>query len=641
VFKKTATRPLPPEAEIFVRKGDRFARWKDRRGKTRTAPLTVGRDGSERIVTESPYYVAKYRDGGGVVQVVPTGCRDETAARRVLADLERKAELVRAGVMSAAEAAIGDHQAAPLHNHLDAYLLHLEASGVSAKHLYEVRRQLRRLADDCGFSQLADLDAAPVERRLVQRAAEGMSGRTRNTYLAAALAFANWCVEDSRLAVNPFGRIARANEEADRRRTRRALDDDELVKLLDAARRRPLLDAMTIRRGKRKVQAIARLSDAHRQRLELLGRERALVYKTFLLTGLRRGELASITVGQLQLDGPVAFLALDAGDEKSREGNDIPLRDDLAADLRDWLADKLRRLQEEARQAGEPIPARLPPNTLLFAVPVELVKILNRDLRLAGIAKRDDRGRTLDVHALRHTFGTHLSKSGVAPRVAQAAMRHSTLDLTMNVYTDPKLLDVGGALDALPPLPLERGQAEGEAVQATGTDDGEARTVAPAVAPTTDNRSPKPSLSGNPSSDDVQASLAVSGCPVNDKGRLSCPDSRPLESGRPDSNRRRPAWEIGQHPRQKAAKPLQFQQFTRFGPRLQARACGVLRKRGSAEFPQKSGGRDSLRGRTAERGGSAHSSHSCGITSFMPKRRPPSGPGVALPSRGRSRRELC
>jgi integrase len=51
----------------------------------------------------------------------------------------------------------------------------------------------------------------------------------------------------------------------------------------------------------------------------------------------------------------------------------------------------------------------------------------------------------VDVHALRHTFGTHLSKNGVPPRTAQAAMRHSSLDLTMNVYTDPSLLDVPGA----------------------------------------------------------------------------------------------------------------------------------------------------------------------------------------------------
>jgi integrase len=64
----------------------------------------------------------------------------------------------------------------------------------------------------------------------------------------------------------------------------------------------------------------------------------------------------------------------------------------------------------------------------------------------------DQRGRTLDVHALRHTFGTHLSLAGVSPRVAQAAMRHSSLDLTMNIYTDPTLLDVAGAVNALPEL---------------------------------------------------------------------------------------------------------------------------------------------------------------------------------------------
>jgi hypothetical protein len=32
-------------------------------------------------------------------------------------------------------------------------------------------------------------------------------------------------------------------------------------------------------------------------------------------------------------------------------------------------------------------------------------------------------------------------------------MRHSKLELTMNVYTDPELLDVAGVLEALPRLP--------------------------------------------------------------------------------------------------------------------------------------------------------------------------------------------
>src|SRR5262249_17841960 len=159
------------------------------------------------------------------------------------------------------EAAIGDGNSMPLADHVDAYLFHLEASGVSAKHLYEVRRQLRGLFADCRFGRLSDLDATAVERWLVDRAAQGMSRRTRNTYLAADVAFANWCVAGNvkGMAGNSFAGIARANEEADRRRTRRALDEADLAKLLEAACRRPLLDAMTIRRGPRKRQAVARL----------------------------------------------------------------------------------------------------------------------------------------------------------------------------------------------------------------------------------------------------------------------------------------------------------------------------------------------------------------------------------------------
>ena len=58
-------------------------------------------------------------------------------------------------------------------------------------------------------------------------------------------------------------------------------------------------------------------------------------------------------------------------------------------------------------------------------------------------------------------------------------MRHSTIDLTMNVYTDPRVLDVRGALDALPALPLDASPLR-EKAKATGTDDH--RSVAPSVA---------------------------------------------------------------------------------------------------------------------------------------------------------------
>ena len=143
---------------------------------------------------------------------------------------------------------------------------------------------------------------------------------------------------------------------------------------------------------------------------------------TLISTGLRRGELASLTVGQLRLDDDPATIELNAADEKTRRAT-IRLRDDLAGNLREWLRDKLATVRRESLRRGEPVPSVLPSEMKLFRVPIELVKILDRDMRHAGIAKIDDRGHVVDVHAMRKTFGTRLAKAGVPLRTSQELMR--------------------------------------------------------------------------------------------------------------------------------------------------------------------------------------------------------------------------
>jgi len=571
VYKKTFTKPLPPKAQIIVRKGERFAQWKDSKGKTRTVPLTTGKDGSARIFVEAGTYTAKLRDGSGIVREVSTGCRDETAARSVLTELEKRAEKVKGGILTADEAAAIDHQGTPLAEHVAAYLAYLEAAGRDAGHRENCERAVRRIAQDCRFLILTDLKRDALEGWLVAQAKAGMGARTRNLYRGAMVAFCNWCIETGRLVSNPFAKVPKADEKTDVRRQRRALDEAELVALLDAARRRPLLDMMTVRRGKRRGEVYARLRDETRRRLDVLGWERALIYKTLVLTGLRKGELASLTVGQLELDADPPFLVLNAADEKNREGSTIPLRSDLAADLRQWLAHKLKSHQDAdtdatvrfdpqagKRRRGTPgdiegsatptsIPSRLPAEAPVFHVPRDLIRVLDRDLVAAGIArlvevapgkwkvdKRDDRGRTIDIHAMRTTFGTLLSKGGVAPRTAQAAMRHASIGLTMGVYTDPRLLDVQGAVESLPALPLTGGiDTERLAVKATGTDDFRGSPLAPTLAPTTDKSGSLRSIMGNRSSEQPrdcgQAAVAVSACPVKRKGPLTTAVNGPSE----------------------------------------------------------------------------------------------------------------
>lgn len=172
-------------------------------------------------------------------------------------------------------------------------------------------------------------------------------------------------------------------------------------------------------------------------------------------------ELASLSIGSLELDAPTPFAILAAGDEKNGQGSEIPLRADLVVELRAWIAEKCEGFNGSDKEFSQ-----LP----LFSVPTSLLRALNRDLAAASIPKKDDRGRVVDVHAMRMTLATMLNKAGVAPRTPQAIMRHSDIRLTMAPYTDARMLNVSGALDELPKLPPTRAPEKSpEAMQSTGT----------------------------------------------------------------------------------------------------------------------------------------------------------------------------
>jgi len=174
--------------------------------------------------------------------------------------------------------------------------------------------------------------------------------------------------------------------------------------------------------------------DARRKKLERLGRERAMFHLLAVSTGLRRNEICQLAVEQLHLDCvPHPYIELCAAQAKSGRGASLPLRADMVDRLQAYLADH----------------GPVTPGTKLFCHP-PTIRVFDGDLQAAGITKKDARGRVVDIHALRHTFGTHLSVADVHPRTAMAAMRHSRIELTMNYYTDPVLLDFAGAVESLP-----------------------------------------------------------------------------------------------------------------------------------------------------------------------------------------------
>ena len=452
VYKKKYPIPMPDGAEIITRRGKRLARWQSGKGQVRTAEVLA--DGRVQFVSDCWYI--RYRDSAGRMRRESTGCRDRQAAEKVLADKLTEVEKVKAGVMSRGEMTAASHLDVPIGRYTKDYLAHLAAKTVrgkrvSAKHVGHVRKHLARLVRECRLRTLRDINRDVVRRWMdktgqTARDAEDpdsqpVSARTINMHRAAIVAFCNWCVSEGRLAAHPLAGLPKA-EEAEPARKRRPLTEDEISRLLKAAQERPLRDALAIRRGKNKGKLLAKVSESERRRLRRVGQQRALVYKFMMLTGLRRSEAASVMVGALCLEEDGPYVHVEGKHAKSGRAATLPLRGDLADDLRKHTA----RLAEA--NGGE-----ISPDTPLFDLDWRnLLRTLNLDLAAADIPKRDAQGRTVDVHSLRHTFATLLARNGVSPGVAQKLMRHSDIRLTMNTYTHLGLADTASAVAALPAL---------------------------------------------------------------------------------------------------------------------------------------------------------------------------------------------
>lgn len=71
--------------------------------------------------------------------------------------------------------------------------------------------------------------------------------------------------------------------------------------------------------------------------------------------------------------------------------------------------------------------------------------MIRSDRKRAGIDTRE-----IDSHGLRATYIQSLARSGVHPAIAQRLARHSTITLTMNVYTKLKDAELRQAVEELP-----------------------------------------------------------------------------------------------------------------------------------------------------------------------------------------------
>jgi site-specific recombinase XerC len=132
----------------------------------------------------------------------------------VLADLERRAERVRSGLLTSAEDRIAEHLMTTIKSHTADYIDSMKSRGVVEMHRANTLRHLEALIRDCGVDRLADLKEG-LERWLSSESSKGRSARSRNAHRTALVSFCNWCMAVGRLSTNPFKGIPNANETAD------------------------------------------------------------------------------------------------------------------------------------------------------------------------------------------------------------------------------------------------------------------------------------------------------------------------------------------------------------------------------------------------------------------------------------------
>jgi len=335
-----------------------------------------------------------------------------------------RVRLVRVDLLTPDRATIGK----ALSENINDYRESLAAKNCSQHYIETTINAIKRIAADCRFNYWTDISAVKVEAYLKRLRDGGISYRRSNAYLTAIKMFANWMMQAGRASESPIRYLNGLNVRTDVRHSRRALLVDELRRLFETTAAGP-------------------------ERFGMTGQERALLYRLAVETGLRRNELKTLTVGCFDFDN--LTVTVKAGYSKHRREDVLPLRENTAAELKQFLIDKL--------------PAATVFGGSYTQLTDRTAEMIQADLQDAGIAYKDESGRVFDFHSLRHQTGSLLAASGVHPKVAQSIMRHSTIELTMGIYTHTLTGQDSQAVASLPDLSLPSSQQQ-RAV-ATGTDD--------------------------------------------------------------------------------------------------------------------------------------------------------------------------
>ena len=237
VFKPTYTAPIPEGAKLTSRNGKRFARFK-RRGKLVTVEV-VGENGDKCRMETKSWHI-RFKDSAGRWQR-EKAYTDYQASEQLLAKREREVARELRGETTVFD----EHHIQPLQQHLADFRQVMEAKDITPGQVSTVVYRVKQVVEGCHFVRITDISASRVETFLADLRRDGASVATSNHYLRAVKQFTKWLVKDKRTGENRLAHLRKLNEQADRRYDRRALDESDFARLVEAAETGPPVERVS------------------------------------------------------------------------------------------------------------------------------------------------------------------------------------------------------------------------------------------------------------------------------------------------------------------------------------------------------------------------------------------------------------
>lgn len=397
-------------------------------------------------------WIAQWHDHNGKRHVKSTRTTDKAAAKRILDKYVADVALRREGVIDPELDAFATEGRRPIERHFDDYKAYLR-SRYSLGHTDTVIGRIEKVLSVAKIKILSDLKPLAIERALAEIMEDRKLGaQTRNDYLTAMKAFANWLVRMRRLPLNPIAPVERLPVVETEHR--RALTVDEAQRLIEAATHGPIQRGLT-----EAGLSLARRGldlPAEHVRWEMTGPDRALLYRFTLETALRRGAIERLLVSDFDLDEQPTVTAQATINTKNSRKLVIPLRPATARFLSASFAERLPsakafdmpRCYETARMIRTDLAAARRAWIDEGQDPDERAKRAESDY----LAERDSEGRTLDFHALRTTCSTWLDQAGISASLASRITGHTNVNTLQKHYHRMNMDQTRRAVESLPDL---------------------------------------------------------------------------------------------------------------------------------------------------------------------------------------------